>query len=100
MKEAYGLRIPETLEEVCDPQRVALLCLRHAGWNPRSDQKPGANHAASSQSVERLQRRGSASVLVATPVTTKRIDGDVSLPDGYDLATQGLARTSGSVVLA
>jgi len=25
MKEAYGLRIPETLEEVCDPQRVALL---------------------------------------------------------------------------
>src|SRR5215471_3713774 len=25
MKEAHGLRIPETLEEVCDPQRVALL---------------------------------------------------------------------------
>jgi len=25
MKEADGLRIPETLEEVCDPQRVALL---------------------------------------------------------------------------
>src|SRR4029450_8410634 len=25
MKSAYGLHIPETLEEVCDPQRVALL---------------------------------------------------------------------------
>jgi nicotinamidase-related amidase len=25
MKTAYGLRIPQTLEEVCDPQRVALL---------------------------------------------------------------------------
>jgi biuret amidohydrolase len=25
MKEAYGLSIPETLAEVCDPQRVALL---------------------------------------------------------------------------
>jgi len=25
MKETHGLRIPETLEEVCDPQRVALL---------------------------------------------------------------------------
>jgi len=25
MKEAQGLRIPETLEEVCDPQHVALL---------------------------------------------------------------------------
>ncbi len=25
MKEAYGLSIPETLEEVCDAQRVALL---------------------------------------------------------------------------
>jgi nicotinamidase-related amidase len=25
MKTAYGLSIPETLEEVCDPQRVALL---------------------------------------------------------------------------
>jgi nicotinamidase-related amidase len=25
MKKAYGLSIPETLEEVCDPQRVALL---------------------------------------------------------------------------
>jgi nicotinamidase-related amidase len=25
MKRAYGLSIPETLEEICDPQRVALL---------------------------------------------------------------------------
>ena len=25
MKKAYGLSIPQTLEEVCDPQRVALL---------------------------------------------------------------------------
>jgi nicotinamidase-related amidase len=25
MKEAHGLRIPETLEEVCDPQHVGLL---------------------------------------------------------------------------
>jgi nicotinamidase-related amidase len=25
MKNAYGLSIPETLEEVCDPQRIALL---------------------------------------------------------------------------
>ena len=25
MKKAYGLNIPQTLEEVCDPQRVALL---------------------------------------------------------------------------
>ncbi len=25
MKSAYGLNIPKTLEEVCDPQRVALL---------------------------------------------------------------------------
>src|SRR4029450_11493126 len=25
MKNAYGLTIPQTLEEVCDPQRVALL---------------------------------------------------------------------------
>src|SRR6266404_8270950 len=25
MKKAYGLSIPQTLEEVCDPQRIALL---------------------------------------------------------------------------
>jgi nicotinamidase-related amidase len=25
MKTAYGLNIPQTLTEVCDPQRVALL---------------------------------------------------------------------------
>jgi nicotinamidase-related amidase len=25
MKDAFGLKIPQTLEEVCDPQRVALL---------------------------------------------------------------------------
>ena len=25
MKSAYGLSIPQTLEEVCDPQRIALL---------------------------------------------------------------------------
>ncbi len=25
MKNAYGLSIPQTLEELCDPQRIALL---------------------------------------------------------------------------
>jgi nicotinamidase-related amidase len=25
MKNAFGLKIPQTLEEICDPQRVALL---------------------------------------------------------------------------
>jgi hypothetical protein len=25
MKRAYGLSIPQTLEDVCDPQRIALL---------------------------------------------------------------------------
>ena len=25
MKSAYGINIPRTLEEVCDPQRIALL---------------------------------------------------------------------------
>src|SRR5215471_8309113 len=25
MRSAYGIKIPQTLEEVCDPQRVALL---------------------------------------------------------------------------
>ena len=25
MKSAFGLNIPQTLEEVCDPQRIALL---------------------------------------------------------------------------
>jgi hypothetical protein len=25
MKEAYGVSIPQTLEEVCDPERVALV---------------------------------------------------------------------------
>ena len=25
MKSAFGLSIPQTLEEVCDPQRIALL---------------------------------------------------------------------------
>jgi isochorismate hydrolase len=25
MESVYGLSIPQTLEEVCDPQRVALL---------------------------------------------------------------------------
>jgi hypothetical protein len=25
MKTAFGLRVPQTLEEVCDPGRIALL---------------------------------------------------------------------------
>ena len=74
--------------------------LRYAGWNSKSDQKPGGDHRAGFQSAGRCSRRWSTRVLFAAFVVAKRIDGDVSVPDGYGLATHGLARTRESVVLA
>src|SRR4030095_3852872 len=47
------------------PQSGHVARVRHAGWNFESDQRRGANHAASSQSAARCSRRGSACVLLA-----------------------------------
>jgi hypothetical protein len=49
MKTAFGLGIPETLEEVCDPNRVALLVYDMQVGILSQIKKLGANHATSSQ---------------------------------------------------
>src|SRR5262249_4575603 len=82
------------------PQGDRVARVRYADWNFNSDQKPGADHPASSQSAGRCSQRWSTRVLFAAFVLAKRIDGDVSIPDGYGLATYGLARKGESVVFA
>ena len=32
MKQIFGIDIPHTLEDVCQPRRLALFGLRHASW--------------------------------------------------------------------
>jgi hypothetical protein len=86
MKSTFGITIPQTLDDVCNPtSRFARL--RHAGRHFESDQKPGADHATSSQSAERGPRRWSSRILFATSFVTKRTDGNVSVPHGHGLAT-------------
>ena len=55
MKTAYGLSIPETLEEICDPHRVALLVYDMQVGILSQIKNSGANHATSSQGLERLR---------------------------------------------
>jgi hypothetical protein len=100
MKEALGLRIPETLEEVCDPQRVALLVYDMQVGILSQIEKPEEITQQVLKVLSAARRRCGARVLLATPLITKKIDGNVSVPDGYGLATHGLARSSESLVFA
>jgi len=50
MKSAFGLRIPQTLEELCDPQRVALLVYDMQVGILSQIKNAAPNHATGSQS--------------------------------------------------
>jgi hypothetical protein len=52
MKTAFGLNIPQTLEDVCDPRRTALL-VYGMQVDFESDQKFQANHEQSPRSPDR-----------------------------------------------
>ena len=89
MKTAYGLGIPETLEEICDPNRVALL-VYNMQVGILSQIKNSEQITQKFSRSWRLREELNASLLFAAYFITKRIDGYVSIPDGYGLATHGL----------
>ena len=88
MKTVLGLRIPETLEEVCDPRQVALLVYDMQVGILSQIKNP---EEITGQVLKVLGAARGAGVRVFFSrhlVVTKRIDGDVSVPDGYGLATR------------
>ena len=91
MKSAFGLRIPQTLEEVCDPRRTSLLVydmqIGILSQIKDADQ-------VTRQVLRVLQAAGKAGVRaffsrhLSLP---KRTDGSVSIPHGNGLAAGGHA---------
>jgi len=90
MKEAYRLSIPETPEEVCNPQRVALLVYDMQVGILRQIANP---HDVTRQVRTALAaaRDAGVGVLLASSFAAKRTHGHVSVPHGDDLATDGFA---------
>jgi biuret amidohydrolase len=90
MKRAYGLTIPQTLEEACDPQRVALLVY---------DMQVGilsqiANPDELTRRVLRVltgARAAGVRVFFSRHLSPKGTHWDVSVPHGHGLATRGFA---------
>ena len=90
MKSAFGLSIPQTLEEICEPQRIALLVY---------DMQVGIlsqikNADQITQQVLKVLRAArearSARVLFAASFIAKRTHGRVSAPHGDGMATSEL----------
>jgi hypothetical protein len=98
MKSAYGIKIPQTLQEVSDPKRVALLVY---------DMQVGIlsqikNPEQITQQVLGVKAQPAVPEFACFHgiFRTKRINGYVSIPDGYGLATNGLTRTDQTMVSA
>src|SRR5207245_11410933 len=99
MNGAYGLNIPQTLEEVCDPQRVALLVY---------DMQVGILSQIANPDKVTLQvlkvltaaRNACVRVFFRVTFATKRSHGHVSVPHRHGLAAQEFACTGESVAFA
>jgi hypothetical protein len=92
MKHSHGLAIPTTLEDVCDPQRMALLVY---------DMQVGicSQIKSGSEIVTRIGRllavaraKGDAGGLHQASVVAKGMDGSNAISDGYGLAGERRAR--------
>jgi hypothetical protein len=100
MKNIFGLSIPQTLEEVCDPQRVALLVYDMQVGILSQIKNPEQITLQVLQGVKRGPSRRSSRIIFAASLIAKRINGHVSIPDGYGMATNRLARTDQTMVSA
>ena len=93
MKNIFGLGIPQTLEEVCDPQRVALLVYDMQVGILNQIKHPEQITLQVLKVVKRGPPRWSSRLVFAASFIAKRINGHVSIPDGYVMATNRLAGT-------
>src|SRR3981081_355873 len=88
MQRAFGLDIPQTLDDICDPKRLALIVY---------DMQVGIvkQIANGPQITNKVVQ-----VLTAPRVTPQGIDGRISVPHSDGLATGEIARRSQTLVSA
>jgi nicotinamidase-related amidase len=88
MKRAANIDIPQTLKEVCDPRRLALVVydMQIGILKQLKDPEQIVGRVAK---VLGAARRARPRVLHAAHVATKGIDGRLSVPDGNGVAAHG-----------
>ena len=82
MKNIFGLSIPQTLEEVCDPQRLALLVYDMQVGILSQIKNPEQITLQVLKVLSAARHAGVRVFVFAPSFITKRIDGYVSIPDG------------------
>jgi hypothetical protein len=90
METALGLNVPQTLEEVCDPQRVALLVydMQVGILNQIKNSEEITGQVLNS--TERCSQCRSARVLFATPFVAEGTR-HVSVSNGHGVAADRFA---------
>src|SRR2546422_246930 len=96
MRQAFGLGIPQTLDDVCDPARLALVVY---------DMQVGIvkqieNGQQITDRVLQVLEAARKGLFHAPYVTPEGTHGRVSVPCGEGLATRELGRRGQAVVLA
>ena len=89
MKRAYGPSIPQTLEDVCDPQRIALL-VYDMQVGILSQIKNGDKVTRQVLKVFTAARDARVRVFFSRHLSLpKELMGHVSVSHGHGLATEG-----------
>ena len=87
MEKAFGLEIPQSLEEACNPRRMALIVydMQVGILKQIKDGEKIISQVAEVLQAARLSR--STSVFLPSYVIAKRTDGRFSITQGYGVAT-------------
>ena len=82
MIQAYGLDIPGTLDDLCDPRRMALLVYDMQVGILEPDQEWGGDYHARSESHQSRARERHSCDLLSTHVFAEGAHGRVPNEDG------------------
>ena len=100
MKQAFGIDIPHTLEDVCTPNRLALL-VYDMQVGIKSQVKEGDTIVAKTREVLKAARAAKVRVFFhAAHVLAQRANGRISISYGDDVATCRGSRKGGAMVFA
>src|SRR5262245_22951758 len=97
MERAYGLDIPDNLEEACRPERTALVVYDMQVGILRQ-LRDGAGVTARVLQVLQAARGRPPRVLPAAPVLAQRVGRRLPAPDGEGLAAGHVRRRSPALV--
>ena len=100
MQRAFGLNIPQTLEDICDPTRLALVVYDMQVGIVKQIENGQQITDKVVQVLEAARQVGNSRLFHAPHVTTEGTDGGISVPHGDGLATGEIGRRGQALVLA